>query len=278
MTDATQGLTVVRETVRAAGHDVAVVRLGPAGGGAGAMPPVVLVHGIGVSGRYFEPLARELARTGPVLVPDLPGFGASRWTGATLGIAEHARVVTELVAREGWSGVVLVGHSMGTQVVTEAAAASPGLASAVALFGPVTEPGARSAVRQGLRLLRGTRHETPRANWTVFSDYFRAGPRRYLATLPHMIDYPLEDRLAELVVPVLLMRGGKDPVAQPQYLEGLARRALDARIAEAAGAGHVLMMRRPGEVADEVRGLAGAAAGLGAERAGGGAVPVAGPS
>ncbi|HYO82090.1 MAG TPA: alpha/beta fold hydrolase [Bryobacteraceae bacterium] len=39
------------------------------------VPPVVLVHGLGVSSRYMVPLACSLARHFPVYSPDLPGFG-----------------------------------------------------------------------------------------------------------------------------------------------------------------------------------------------------------
>ncbi len=41
----------------------------------GNLPPVVLVHGLGVSSRYMVPLASNLARSFSVYAPDLPGFG-----------------------------------------------------------------------------------------------------------------------------------------------------------------------------------------------------------
>ena len=40
-------------------------------------PPVVLVHGYGVSSAYLLPLARALAGRCAVYVPDLPGHGRS---------------------------------------------------------------------------------------------------------------------------------------------------------------------------------------------------------
>ncbi len=42
-------------------------------------PATLLVHGLGLSGRYFVPLAERLAAHGrTVLVPDLPGNAGSR--------------------------------------------------------------------------------------------------------------------------------------------------------------------------------------------------------
>jgi 2-hydroxy-6-oxonona-2,4-dienedioate hydrolase len=39
--------------------------------------PVVLIHGLSVSGRYLLPTAARLAADRCVYVPDLPGFGGS---------------------------------------------------------------------------------------------------------------------------------------------------------------------------------------------------------
>src|SRR4028119_2296736 len=53
--------------------------------GAAASPPVVLVHGLVVSGRYMVPLLEELARSHAVYAPDLPGFGRSEGPAGALG-------------------------------------------------------------------------------------------------------------------------------------------------------------------------------------------------
>lgn len=47
------------------------------GPGKGRVPPVVLVHGLGLSHRYMIPLAEHLAQRYQVWLPDLPGFGDS---------------------------------------------------------------------------------------------------------------------------------------------------------------------------------------------------------
>ena len=48
-------------------------------GGVGpARPPAVLVHGLGMSGRYLAPTAERLAADFRVYAPDLPGFGRTR--------------------------------------------------------------------------------------------------------------------------------------------------------------------------------------------------------
>jgi pimeloyl-ACP methyl ester carboxylesterase len=245
------GGAVVRSVI-AAGYEIAVADLGRSLPGG---TDVVLVHGIGVSGRYFGPLARQLAHTGRVLVPDLPGFGASADPAHVLSIEEHAHVLRDLVRTSGLVHPVLAGHSMGAQVVTEMAVQEPGLVERVVLLGPVTEPGTRSALRQAWRLTRDARFETRSANAIMLTDWLRAGPRRYFATVPPMIDYPLEDRLPSVEEPVLLVRGARDPVAPRDFLERLAARARSATVVEVPDEGHIVMYRRPEVVAALCRGV-----------------------
>ena len=228
-------------------HEVAVRRWGT------DPPAVVLVHGIGVSHRYLVPLARELATEVSVAAPDLPGFGDSPRSARPLTIEEHAQVLAAVLDRLGVTRAVLVGHSMGSQVVTELAVRRPDLVHHVVLIGPVAQPGARSATRLGLRLLRDTVHESWRANGLMVHDWARCGPRWYLATVPPMVGYPLEERIALVRAPVLLVRGERDPVVPTSYLQRLAAVAREATVHQVAGEGHIAMFRRPAQVAQWCR-------------------------
>jgi pimeloyl-ACP methyl ester carboxylesterase len=234
----------------AAGHDVAVQE-----GGDPSAPAYVLVHGIGMSHRYFRPLTEHLAREGHVVVPDLPGFGRSSRPAHALDVAEHADVVAALVADLGLVAPVLVGHSMGCQVVTEVLATHPGLASAGVLIGPVTDPEGRSAPRQAARLLRDGLHEPVRVNAIITGDYLRAGPRRYGATLPHMLGYRIEERIREVAEPVLVVRGERDPIAPARWVHDLAAAAPRGTVAEVPGWGHNAMYPAPDVVGDLCRGV-----------------------
>lgn len=236
-------LAVDRRTARvvAHGHEVALHRWS-------GVPDVVLVHGIGVSHRYFGPLAAHLAHTGRgVLAPDLPGFGGSPRPREPLAIEEHARVLAELLDPS--RAVVVLGHSMGAQVATELTVARPDLVRGLVLLGPVTDPAARSAARQGLRLLRDTRRESASGNLLMLRDWLRCGPRWYAATVGPMVGYPLGDRLAQVRRPVTLLRGEHDPVTPRDLLARWAARPAEAVVAEVPGEGHIAMLRRPEEVA-----------------------------
>lgn len=226
-----------------ADHEVVLRRWGQ------GAPEVVLVHGIGVSHRYLVPLARELADGASVVAPDLPGFGLSPRSDRPLTIEQHAEVLAAVLDRLGTAGAVLVGHSMGAQVVTEVAVRRPDLVARLVLLGAVAEPCARNAARLGLRLLRDTVFESRQANWLMVHDWLRCGPRWYLATVAPMVGYPLDERLARVTAPVVLARGVHDPVAPLTYLEGLAAVTRQGEVHEVAGEGHIAMFRRPAEVA-----------------------------
>ena len=58
-------------------------------------PPVVLVHGLGLSGRYMLPVADRLAPRYPVYLPDLPGFGDSAKPARALDVSGLADALAE---------------------------------------------------------------------------------------------------------------------------------------------------------------------------------------
>jgi pimeloyl-ACP methyl ester carboxylesterase len=215
-----------------AGFTVLDHRSGPTGG-----TPFVLVHGIGVGRSYFQPLAPLLAEHGPVHVLELPGFGNAPKPPEVLSVEEHAALVVGLL-RTIDRPVVLVGQSMGSEIVLEAALREPGLVERLVLIGAVTDPDERSAVMQGLRLLQDTLGETPATNWAVFSEYLKCGPRRYLATLPSMLAYDTDAAVAAVTVPTLIIRGAHDPICRRPWARRLAASLAVGGLVEIPGGVH----------------------------------------
>jgi pimeloyl-ACP methyl ester carboxylesterase len=223
--------------------------------GAGPTMPTLLVHGIGVARLYFTRLEAVLAASGPVLTVELPGFGRApkrpdRANPPT--IEEHSLLVAELLRQHGAPGYRIVGHSMGTQIVADLAVRDPDLVRELALLGPVTDPAARDALHQGLRLARDTLGETPPTNVAVFTDYARTGPRWYLRTLPYMLDYDLPGVLPRIAAPTLVMRGARDPIAPHGWTEQVARLLPRSRLVEVPGAHHVVQFTHADRVAAEL--------------------------
>ena len=90
----------------------------------GTGPPIVFLHGWGLSGRtYKAALKRLLARGFRVWAPALPGFNGSHTLGAGAGdLAQYAQWVNEFLTAVGVDEpVVLMGHSFGGGVAIQTA-------------------------------------------------------------------------------------------------------------------------------------------------------------
>lgn len=210
---------------------------GPAGNGG---PVFVLLHGIGMSHRYFRRLQILLARHGDTHSIDLPGFGATPRPDRQLSIPEYADVIAAALEKMGASRAVVVGHSMGAQFATELAVRHPDLVSHVVLLGPVVDSARRTVRQQTLALGLDSMRESAVGNAIVFTDYARAGMRWYLTELPVMMSYDLEASLALVSQPVLVLRGSKDPVATRSWCEKLVATAPDGRYLEIPGKPHIV--------------------------------------
>lgn len=236
-------------TVHAFRHEDRTMLVKRPEGDSGTGRQFVLVHGIGVASRYYTRLARMLTPAGGVHVLELPGFGGAPRPEGPPSVEEHAALLNAYVASAGLEQPVPVGHSMGVQIVVEAALQEPRLYPCVVGIGGVVDPSARTAWRQAARLGLDTLREPPLANYAVLRDYARTGPRYYLKSLPIMLGYRLEEALPRLRVPLLLLRGTRDPIATQPWAEQMQRLAPDARLVTVDGAAHVAMYSHPHEVA-----------------------------
>src|SRR5262245_58847981 len=124
-----------------------------------AAPPVVVVHGLGVSGRYMVPLMPCLAGEFRTIAPDLPGFGRSDEPREPLGPAALADALAAWMAASGLAEAALLGNSLGCQVIAHLAGRHPERASRVVLVSPTMDPSAPSPVGQVARLLRDVPRE-----------------------------------------------------------------------------------------------------------------------
>ncbi|MBI4899777.1 MAG: alpha/beta hydrolase [Actinobacteria bacterium] len=211
--------------------------------------PVVMVHGIGVSGDYFLPFACVLARMREVHLLDLPGYGTTPKPPRPLSVPELADVAARSVARLGLVDPILVGQSMGCQVVVDAIASRPALAAAYILIGPTVDPDARSLVRLTARMARNVTRETAANNLVVLHDVGRMGLMRFLRTSRFMLADRIEENIAGCTVPGMVVRGARDPIAPAGWVRRLAALAPEAAFAEVPGAAHNVQYTHPDELA-----------------------------
>jgi abhydrolase domain-containing protein 6 len=243
---------------------------------AGQGPLIVLVHGFTGSKENWLPLMRTLARTHRVVAPDLPGWGDSeRREGADYGpLAQATRLKAFLATLDG-KPVLLLGHSMGGQIVGLLAAREPGIATRIGLM---SSAGVRFADNDfGRAVLDG---ENP------FEVKSPAELKRYLGIVfadPPWVPWPasaalvkqrtadvafeqkvldgigrgpesllLETELDDIRMPVLLLWCRDDRVIDVSAAEIFHRGLRESRTVLLAGCGHMPMMAQPENVATAI--------------------------
>lgn len=75
--------------------------------------PIILLHGWGMHGGVFKPLAEHLARDNGVTAVDLPGHGESESYAQFAELSQHSGYLVAQLANLFQDGVTLVGWSMG---------------------------------------------------------------------------------------------------------------------------------------------------------------------
>ena len=214
----------------------------------------MLVHGLGVSSRYMIPTIRALAPDCRVYAPDLPGYGRSPGPRDALTISELAETLdgwlqsTELAAPD-----LLLGNSMGCQILVELAVRFPARVRRLVLVGPTMDPSARSAPRQFGRLLLDSVREAPSQPFLVAWDYAVFGFRRFRQTFYDAIADRVEEKLPRVHAPTLVVRGERDPIAPQSWVEDFTRRLPRGRMAVVPGAAHTVNYMAPEALADLVR-------------------------
>ena len=143
--------------------------------------------------------------------------------GRHLSLAELADALVEWLRVRGIVAPILVGQSHGCQVVVEAVARVPDLASALVLNAPTMLAGSRTMHEQLWHVVQDTPREPFALVPHVARDYLRAGPLRILGTLRDALRDRIEDKLPQVRVPVTIMCGARDPVAPPAWGKQLAR-------------------------------------------------------
>ena len=191
----------------------------------GSGPPVVFLHGLGMSASTWDPVAERLADRHTVLAVDLPGHGASPCPDDPDAFTRDAALADLDDVLTTVDGVpVIVGHSLGGYLALAHAATRPDASRGIVVLN--TGPGFRdSEKREGW-------NERSRRN------AHRFGVPERVAALNLQEDSVVMDRVAEMTTPTLVLAGGDD---RPEYAgagQYLERKMPDARLVVLDGGGH----------------------------------------
>ncbi|MCW2963950.1 MAG: alpha/beta hydrolase fold protein [Actinomycetia bacterium] len=255
--------------------------------------PILEVHGVEASLHWFDRITPLFARTHLVIRVDLIGNGGSAKPGpGHYRIADQARAVGNVLASLHIRHVTAVGHSMGGQVVTALAEQNPAAVSRIVVLDtgasaaarslgpaatlsttPVIGPGIKTllevagnllpdpaavAFAPGFDVAKGfpnpdqPRDDINATTYTAFAEEQAAAP-------PYVTAKPLDQRLAALGKPVLVIFGTRDQIAVGErHTLALYRTVPGAIVRTIPGVGHSPQVEAPLQTASLILAFIGA--------------------
>lgn len=227
----------------------------------GAGDPLILIHGFPFHSDLWEPQLANVAPGWHYIAPDLRGFGDTPLDGATLTMDRFADDIVALLDDKGIDQAVMLGLSMGGYVAlslvmrhpdrvralvlaaTRANADTPDAAEKRRQQAADVRANGTSAVIEGMLPKLFSAHSRMKLPETVAAvrTMMEATPPETMAgALEGMADRPdYTDRLGEIDVSTLVIRGEQDEIIPAGDMEAIARSVRGARQEVISLAGHL---------------------------------------
>ena len=265
--------------------DVGDATLAVLEGGPADAPAVVLLHGYSADRVVWTRFAKHLVRDHRVVVPDLAGHGASGFTtGAGYSAPAQAARVVAVMDHLGIDRAHVAGNSMGGFVAATVAVAHPDRVTSLLLSDAV---GVASAEPSEAELhFREGRNPFLLDDVTAFPAFYAMTMARppfvpgfvraalaedYVSRRDQLAEIfedfhgvaTLDDRLAEITAPTLVMWGEQDRLVHPSTAQVWADGIPGARTVRYPDAGHMPMLEVPRRAATDYRTFLGRISALG---------------
>lgn len=232
----------------------------------GAGPPLLLVHGLMVSGDMFAPVMDRFATNHRVIVPDLRGHGRSRALPPPYTARQLAADLAGVLQQLGIAPAAVLGYSQGGAIAQQLALDWPTYCNRLVLactyafnmatlreqiegrmtpllmriLGP--RRFAKLVVSQGAKELG-----KDGAAWLVS---LMANQDRTLmvAAWKETMAFDSRQRLAEIACPTLIVAGAQDRAVPLHHAQMLHEGIRGSQLAVVEGAGHTLIWTHPDEL------------------------------
>lgn len=242
----------------------------------GRGPPVVLVSGLSYGTWTWRWVAPLLAPTHRVICLDNRGVDGSDKPPGPYTTALMAQDLLGLLDALQLPACGLVGLSLGGFIAQEAALARPDRVAKLVLMatnfgGPKALPptpaameamtnregGARAVAERALKVNASAgfagRHPDRAEEYFRYREHVGMTADSYRAQLLAGATHDAQARVSGLKMPVLILQGDQDLVVPPENAALLKARIPQAQVRMVEGAGHLLPVERPEEVADAIR-------------------------
>ena len=237
--------------------------------------PVVLLHGLGLSGALWNRVRDDFGPGYQLIVPDLRAAGGTREIEREeLSLERWADDLVGLLDALGVERPVLVGHSLGASIALKVALEHPGEVRALALIGadatlsnlaPRMLASAERIESMGIEkwVAEFWSKNPPFSSESLEREPEMLAEYRDLVLANDPLDYvrqcraiavaeDLSGRLGDVTQPALVLIGAKDDRTLPEHGRALAARLGDARVVELPDVGHTLPLEAPNAVATAV--------------------------
>jgi pimeloyl-ACP methyl ester carboxylesterase len=206
----------------------------------GAGPPVVLLHGLAGSSRWWEKNVGALAQSHEVHTIDLVGSGKSA---GRFVLHETANILATWMERCDLERATLVGHSMGGHIAADMAATHPQLVERLILVDAALNiAGASQPAGQALSALSYLPFGMLPL---IVPEALRAGLPKLAQTAMDLMKTDMGPALEQIRAPTLVVWGEHDPCVPLSFGYRLASMLPGKALAVISGAGHVPQWERP---------------------------------
>jgi N-formylmaleamate deformylase len=251
-------------TLKANGIDLHYLRTG------GAKPPVILLHGLMLSGACWIPLARTFEKNYDVIMPDARGHGHSSAPGHGYCYDNLATDVMSLIDILELDAPILLGHSMGGMTAALVASQQSRRLRGLILTDPTFLTPERQHEVQKSNIAEQHRQILSRAK----EDYLAEARIRHSRRSSELIELFAEARyqtsihsfeiltppnpdymqlISNLDVPTLLVIGDTDSVVSMEMATEFAVLNQHLKIAQIAEAGHAVPYDQPERFSEVVQ-------------------------
>ncbi|ADV67521.1 alpha/beta fold hydrolase [Deinococcus maricopensis] len=206
----------------------------------GSGPPMLLIHGLSGSRRWWRRNLHALQAHYTVYVVDLVGFGSARRQ-RPLGVRESADLIARWMGSLNLTPAAVVGHSMGGHISAHLAARHPDRVAALVLVcasGLLRGDWWRVALHLPRAALAGKADFLP----TIMFDAARAGLVTLVRATRSLLADDITDFLARIQVPTLVVWGARDALVPLPLGKALSEGIQGAQFVVFPRAGHVAMV------------------------------------
>jgi pimeloyl-ACP methyl ester carboxylesterase len=214
-------------------------------------PPLILLHGLSGSRRWWERNVTALAPHFRTYTVDLPGFGESR--GVRWSRLEHtADLLCGWMTDQGIARAHVAGHSMGGAVAALLASHHPETVDRLVLVNAAIRPRGTRATARAADVMRTLSRTPPGFTPLLARDLLRAHPRSFVTATVNVLQAEWRPHLSRITAPTLVVWGEHDVLTPLDLGYSIAALVPDARLEIVPDAGHTPMWEQPAAFNDIV--------------------------